>query len=178
MVNENSLFQLKRIHYVLVIIATIVGVIVSLQQLGVVDIIGSFLGKEYVIADTYSSPYFDIDRIQSKGAILQQWSKFRGSLTIRGTTELNGTSYVWGVLSGASGGYYLQYPRVTINPDGTWEVTNIQLGENISGLNFVEVTESGNDDFEYKVENEQWGKFDALPPDSEIIAYLLFSSPD
>lgn len=83
------------------------------------------------------------------------------------TLEVN--SSVWAILSDTYGHYYLQNPPVTLSSRGTWHVNNIHLGHDIVEILFVKVNTPGHNDFLRKVKRQEWGAFDQLPAETEII---------
>lgn len=84
-----------------------------------------------------------------------------------GKPSLDIYSFVWAVLHDTYGHYYLQNPPVTLNPDGSWQAKNLHWGYDIDEIIFVQVTQSGHEDFLQKVKDHVWGAFDILPAKTE-----------
>ncbi len=84
-----------------------------------------------------------------------------------GKHSLDTRSFVWVVLHDTYGHYYLQNPPVTLNLDGSWQAKNLHLGYDIDEIIFVQVNQSGYEDFLQKVKKQDWGAFDVLPAGTE-----------
>ena len=87
-----------------------------------------------------------------------------------GKTSLPKDSLIWTILRDKYNHLYLQNPPVEIEPgNNRWISRNIHLGKGIIEVIFVKVTDEGNEVFEKKVANEEWGHFDSLPMGSETL---------
>lgn len=79
--------------------------------------------------------------------------------------------YVWVVLSDAGGLYYLQNPQVQFDPTTwTWQAPNVIPGHGITKIVVVSVTSAGNDEFQQKVANGDFGGFYPLPDNTTVLA--------
>jgi hypothetical protein len=82
---------------------------------------------------------------------------------------------VWVVLRDHYGHLYLQSPPVDFLPNGRWRATNVVPGSGIDAVNFVQVTDEGNERFRAMVKRREFGAFDQLPPGSTKLAVVPVS---
>lgn len=96
-------------------------------------------------------------------------------LTIKGKHSLKNTDRVWVVLRDSYKNFYLQNPPVKLQDNGEWVAENILPGQGIEAVEFVLVSTEGDVFFQQKVDQWQWGAFDALPPASMILRTIRIS---
>ncbi len=93
-------------------------------------------------------------------------------LIIEGCYSSNVRVHVWVVLQDSYGNYYLQYPEVMFLPNGRWVATNVNLGEGILFIHFVQAGNKGNAHFHQMVARKEWGAFRDLPQGNTILHSL------
>ena len=128
------------------------------------------------VTSLVSTPDFKVESLRtSSGRVLNPVDKFSYKLHIpldaRGTTKLQPSEHIWVVLEDEHGGYYLQSPPVEVNPTGNWVCHNIRPLHGIKKILWVKVDNAGHSQFSRKRDNDEWGKFLELPPNSSEMAY-------
>jgi hypothetical protein len=95
---------------------------------------------------------------------------------IQGTDLSEGSGLVWVLLGDVSGNYYLQTPSVLFWNSTDWTAENIRPENNITSVYFVAVTRAGNEEFQNKANQREFGAFTNLPQGSQILAHATLST--
>jgi len=88
----------------------------------------------------------------------------------RGRHTFTPDTLIWLVLSDAFGNLYLQNPPVRLLVNGSWTGRNVNLGQGVTEIHAVRVTEEGDKEFQTKVLRLEWAAFNRLPSGSRIVA--------
>jgi hypothetical protein len=119
-----------------------------------------------ILSLTPAPPFSLMLTSPTNGQVLSQGVQ----ITCTGTYTGPKPPYVWVLLQDTRGQYYLQYPPVSFNPDGSWQAPNVIPGPGISEIAVVQVTSAGNALFEQKASQGDFGAFPLLPADSIALA--------
>lgn len=113
---------------------------------------------------------FKFDSPQSGAAIsVNSVIVCRGTYSLPASVNLTDV-HVWIVLRDNFRNYYLQNPSVDIQTEGRWETSNVRIGQGITQILAVQVTQAGHRVFVDKVNKSDFKAFVDLPDRSVGLA--------
>lgn len=86
-------------------------------------------------------------------------------------------SRVWALLKDSYGNHYIQHPIVEFFTNGSWKSMNINPGQGITSILFVEVDGRADSVFQNKVDRADWGGFRSLPTGASILENIPITLP-
>lgn len=167
---------MKKFQLIVSSIAAVLAIIGAVSTYFGLPFSSLLLFSKHTVTDISTDPTFSIEAISTDGSrainLGESFSyKFDIPLSARGGTKLPDTESVWVVLKDESGGFYLQYPPVSIR-SLHWTATKISPGNGIKEIIFFRVDSEGAEFFRSKVAHNEWGRFDTMPSSASELAFV------